>query len=203
MDPNVATGIAFAATLAYVGGTSSMAHIRILETPRDSNSIHGSTLFLAQPPLSQRDTRNAPAACYALASWAATFQNTMDPNVATGIAFAATLLSMMASTSERFFCAMATPRALLANSAGTALLTQNLQESRCPSNRPCRCPGCLLCSRVMGRNIPEYDNPKSLVSQLRRNGAVDTLGIRLKQLHWRAAVLWDRQMRSHKLSLNL
>ncbi|KAJ9488867.1 hypothetical protein VN97_g4424 [Penicillium thymicola] len=33
----------------------------------------------------------APAACYALASWAATFQNTMDPNVATGIAFAATL----------------------------------------------------------------------------------------------------------------
>ncbi|CAI7632699.1 unnamed protein product [Penicillium bialowiezense] len=33
----------------------------------------------------------APAACYAVASWAATFQNTMDPNVATGIAFAATL----------------------------------------------------------------------------------------------------------------
>ena len=33
----------------------------------------------------------APAACYAIASWAATFQNTMDPNVATGIAFAATL----------------------------------------------------------------------------------------------------------------
>ncbi|KAJ5950636.1 uncharacterized protein N7479_009049 [Penicillium vulpinum] len=33
----------------------------------------------------------APAACYALASFAATFQNTMDPNVATGIAFAATL----------------------------------------------------------------------------------------------------------------
>jgi hypothetical protein len=33
----------------------------------------------------------APAACYAIASWAATFQNTMDPSVATGIAFAATL----------------------------------------------------------------------------------------------------------------
>jgi hypothetical protein len=33
----------------------------------------------------------APAACYVAASWAATFQNTMDPNVATGIAFAATL----------------------------------------------------------------------------------------------------------------
>ncbi|KAJ5917657.1 hypothetical protein N7466_011211 [Penicillium verhagenii] len=33
----------------------------------------------------------APAACYALASWAATFQNTMDPSTATGIAFAASL----------------------------------------------------------------------------------------------------------------
>ncbi|KAJ6109395.1 hypothetical protein N7486_001630 [Penicillium sp. IBT 16267x] len=33
----------------------------------------------------------APAACYALATWAATFQNTMDPSTATGIAFAASL----------------------------------------------------------------------------------------------------------------
>ncbi|KAJ5682399.1 hypothetical protein N7462_005564 [Penicillium macrosclerotiorum] len=33
----------------------------------------------------------APAACYALASWAATFQHTMDPSTATGIAFAASL----------------------------------------------------------------------------------------------------------------
>lgn len=33
----------------------------------------------------------APAACYALASWAATFQNSMDPSTATGIAFAASL----------------------------------------------------------------------------------------------------------------
>ncbi|KAL2820763.1 hypothetical protein BJX63DRAFT_283684 [Aspergillus granulosus] len=32
-----------------------------------------------------------PAACYAAASWAATFQNTMDPSTATAIAFAATL----------------------------------------------------------------------------------------------------------------
>ncbi|CAL5871161.1 uncharacterized protein PFLUO_LOCUS5408 [Penicillium psychrofluorescens] len=33
----------------------------------------------------------APAACYTLASWASTFQNTMDPSTATGIAFAASL----------------------------------------------------------------------------------------------------------------
>jgi hypothetical protein len=33
----------------------------------------------------------APAACYALASWAATFQSSMDPSTATGIAFAASL----------------------------------------------------------------------------------------------------------------
>ncbi|RAK97111.1 uncharacterized protein BO80DRAFT_198031 [Aspergillus ibericus CBS 121593] len=33
----------------------------------------------------------APAACYTIASWAATLQNTMDPSTATGIAFAATL----------------------------------------------------------------------------------------------------------------
>ena len=33
----------------------------------------------------------APAACYALATWASTFQNTMDPSTATGIAFAASL----------------------------------------------------------------------------------------------------------------
>ncbi|KAJ5082523.1 hypothetical protein N7532_011566 [Penicillium argentinense] len=33
----------------------------------------------------------APMACYALASWAATIQNTMDPSTATGIAFAASL----------------------------------------------------------------------------------------------------------------
>lgn len=33
----------------------------------------------------------APAACYVVASWASTFQHTMDPNMATGIAFAATL----------------------------------------------------------------------------------------------------------------
>ncbi|KAE8399862.1 hypothetical protein BDV37DRAFT_287180 [Aspergillus pseudonomiae] len=33
----------------------------------------------------------APAACYAIASWAATLQNTMDPGTATGIAFAASL----------------------------------------------------------------------------------------------------------------
>ncbi|OQE23648.1 hypothetical protein PENSTE_c008G00954 [Penicillium steckii] len=33
----------------------------------------------------------APMACYALASWASTFQNTMDPSTATGIAFAASL----------------------------------------------------------------------------------------------------------------
>lgn len=33
----------------------------------------------------------APAACYALASMASTFQNTMDPSTATGIAFAASL----------------------------------------------------------------------------------------------------------------
>lgn len=33
----------------------------------------------------------APAACYALASWAATFQTSMDPSTATGIAFAASL----------------------------------------------------------------------------------------------------------------
>ncbi|KAE8348853.1 hypothetical protein BDV28DRAFT_75383 [Aspergillus coremiiformis] len=33
----------------------------------------------------------APAACYAVASWVATLQNTMDPSTATGIAFAATL----------------------------------------------------------------------------------------------------------------
>ncbi|KAE8391761.1 hypothetical protein BDV23DRAFT_152522 [Aspergillus alliaceus] len=33
----------------------------------------------------------APAACYAVASWAATLQNTMDPSTATGIAFAASL----------------------------------------------------------------------------------------------------------------
>ncbi|KAJ5664140.1 hypothetical protein N7507_004871 [Penicillium longicatenatum] len=33
----------------------------------------------------------APAACYALATWAATFQHTMDPSTATGIAFAASL----------------------------------------------------------------------------------------------------------------
>ncbi|EAW07680.1 uncharacterized protein ACLA_023950 [Aspergillus clavatus NRRL 1] len=32
-----------------------------------------------------------PAACYAIASWASTLQNTMDPSTATGIAFAATL----------------------------------------------------------------------------------------------------------------
>ena len=33
----------------------------------------------------------APAACYALASWASSFQNTMDTSTATGIAFAASL----------------------------------------------------------------------------------------------------------------
>ncbi|KAF7590067.1 hypothetical protein BBP40_003320 [Aspergillus hancockii] len=33
----------------------------------------------------------APAACYAVATWASTLQNTMDPSTATGIAFAATL----------------------------------------------------------------------------------------------------------------
>ncbi|KAJ6013625.1 hypothetical protein N7540_008216 [Penicillium herquei] len=33
----------------------------------------------------------APAACYVLASWAGTFQNTMDPSTATGIALAASL----------------------------------------------------------------------------------------------------------------
>lgn len=33
----------------------------------------------------------APMACYALASLASTFQNTMDPSTATGIAFAASL----------------------------------------------------------------------------------------------------------------
>ncbi|KAL2828490.1 hypothetical protein BDW59DRAFT_143192 [Aspergillus cavernicola] len=32
-----------------------------------------------------------PLACYAVASWAASFQNTMEPSTATGIAFAATL----------------------------------------------------------------------------------------------------------------
>ncbi|THC98780.1 hypothetical protein EYZ11_001759 [Aspergillus tanneri] len=32
-----------------------------------------------------------PAACYAIASWASTLQNTMDPSMATGIAFAASL----------------------------------------------------------------------------------------------------------------
>ncbi|KAL3470613.1 hypothetical protein BJX99DRAFT_264083 [Aspergillus californicus] len=34
---------------------------------------------------------STPVACYAVASWAATFQNTMDPSTATAIAFAATL----------------------------------------------------------------------------------------------------------------
>lgn len=33
----------------------------------------------------------APAACYGIASWASSLQNTMDPSTATGIAFAATL----------------------------------------------------------------------------------------------------------------
>lgn len=41
----------------------------------------------------------APAACYAVASWASTFQNTMDPSTATGIAFAA-ILAYVAGTSS-------------------------------------------------------------------------------------------------------
>ncbi|KAJ5771247.1 uncharacterized protein N7511_003298 [Penicillium nucicola] len=49
----------------------------------------------------------APAACYAVASWAATFQNTMDPNVATGIAFAATL-AYVAGTSSMGILAITT-----------------------------------------------------------------------------------------------
>lgn len=44
----------------------------------------------------------APAACYALASWAATFQNTMDPSVATGIAFAASLAYVGGASSMGF-----------------------------------------------------------------------------------------------------
>jgi hypothetical protein len=41
----------------------------------------------------------APAACFTLASWASTFQNTMDPSTATGIAFAASL-AYVAGTSS-------------------------------------------------------------------------------------------------------
>ncbi|OJJ49789.1 hypothetical protein ASPZODRAFT_149270 [Penicilliopsis zonata CBS 506.65] len=41
----------------------------------------------------------APAACYALASWASTFQSSMDPSTATGIAFAA-ILAYVGSTSS-------------------------------------------------------------------------------------------------------
>lgn len=42
----------------------------------------------------------APLACYVLATWAASFQNTMDPSTATGIAFAATL-AYVGGTSSR------------------------------------------------------------------------------------------------------
>lgn len=49
----------------------------------------------------------APAACYALASLAATFQHTMDPNVATGIAFAASL-AYVGGTSSMGILAIAT-----------------------------------------------------------------------------------------------
>ncbi|PLN84367.1 hypothetical protein BDW42DRAFT_163017 [Aspergillus taichungensis] len=41
----------------------------------------------------------APAACYAVASWAASMQNTMDPSTATGIAFAA-ILAYVGGTSS-------------------------------------------------------------------------------------------------------
>ncbi|KAI2791366.1 hypothetical protein POX_c04224 [Penicillium oxalicum] len=41
----------------------------------------------------------APAACFTLASWASTLQNTMDPSTATGIAFAASL-AYVAGTSS-------------------------------------------------------------------------------------------------------
>lgn len=49
----------------------------------------------------------APAACFTLASWAATFQNTMDPSTATGIAFAASL-AYVAGTSSMGILAITT-----------------------------------------------------------------------------------------------
>ncbi|KAL2865444.1 uncharacterized protein BJX67DRAFT_358902 [Aspergillus lucknowensis] len=48
-----------------------------------------------------------PAACYAAASWAATFQNTMEPSTATAIAFAATL-AYVGGTSSVGLLAIAT-----------------------------------------------------------------------------------------------
>ncbi|KAJ5291594.1 hypothetical protein N7478_000845 [Penicillium angulare] len=48
-----------------------------------------------------------PAACYALASWASSFQNTMDPSTATGIAFAASL-AYVAGTSSLGIVAITT-----------------------------------------------------------------------------------------------
>lgn len=49
----------------------------------------------------------APAACFTLASWASTFQNTMDPSTATGIAFAASL-AYVAGTSSMGILAITT-----------------------------------------------------------------------------------------------
>ncbi|KAJ5166943.1 uncharacterized protein N7482_005724 [Penicillium canariense] len=49
----------------------------------------------------------APAACFTLASWASTFQNTMDTSTATGIAFAASL-AYVAGTSSMGILAITT-----------------------------------------------------------------------------------------------
>lgn len=49
----------------------------------------------------------APAACFTLASWASTFQTTMDPSTATGIAFAASL-AYVAGTSSMGILAITT-----------------------------------------------------------------------------------------------
>ncbi|PYH99369.1 hypothetical protein BO71DRAFT_394439 [Aspergillus ellipticus CBS 707.79] len=64
--------------------------LAIIDTTFCAPAFHRAKLFKkAAGPLGALTA--APAACYILASWAATLQNTMDPSTATGIAFAATL----------------------------------------------------------------------------------------------------------------
>lgn len=64
--------------------------LAIIDTTFCAPAFHRAKVFKkAAVPLGALAT--TPAACYAIASWASTLQNTMDASTATGIAFAASL----------------------------------------------------------------------------------------------------------------
>ncbi|KAL4894092.1 hypothetical protein BDV59DRAFT_21688 [Aspergillus ambiguus] len=64
--------------------------LEIIDNTFCAPAFHRAKIFKkASVPLGGLAT--APAACYVIASWASSLQNTMDPSTATGIAFAASL----------------------------------------------------------------------------------------------------------------